>query len=696
MTQTETQTEKPVFHLPDPRHSDKMPPGTYLNRELSWLEFNNRVLAEAQNAKNPPLERLKYCAITGSNLDEFFMVRVAGLHRQIAAGVATPSPDGLTPAANLELVREYTHRTMSEAQEAVSDIVALLRQKGLMMAEFDDLSPLERQHLREHYLAEIGPVLTPLAVDPSHPFPFVSNLSLNIGVILEEDDEDEFARVKIPVGVLPRVVKLPSGQFMLLEEIIAAHLNELFRGRKVKNHFVFRVTRNTDYEFDEDEAEDLLATIEDGLKRRRFGSVVRLEVEEKLDPAVLEDLCSRLNVQPADVYPQNGILGLSDLMSLTGLNPELSFPAFQASVPDLAQDSGDIFQTLRNQDILLHHPYQSFEGVLQFLEAAARDPQVLTIKQTLYRTGGDKRLLNALLTASESGKQVLALVELKARFDEQRNITWAKTLERSGIHVVYGMANLKTHAKVTLVVRREPGGLRRYVHVGTGNYNPRTAALYTDLSLLTSDPQIGHDAGELFNHLTGYASADYPTLIVAPEAMRERFFKLLEREIEHAQHGKSGLVLAKMNSLTDPQMINMLYRASSAGVKIQLVVRGVCCLRPGVAGLSENIRVRSLVGRFLEHARICYFENDGDPEAYIGSADWMARNLNRRVEVAAPVRKAKHQRYLKDLLLQEWADTRGSWELLEDGSYQKVKGRWFSAQRHFMLKHGHIAEDVKE
>ncbi len=679
--------------LPDPRSSERLPLGSYLNRELSWLMFNTRVLAEAHNGRNPPLERLKFCAITSNNLDEFFMVRVAGMHHQIAAGVLVTSPDGLTPTQNLQLVREKTHQMMKDVQEILRDVLALLKHKHVVLTQYSDLSSLEREHLRAYYLAEIQPVLTPLAVDPSHPFPYISNLSLNLGVMLGENGEQSFARVKIPIGVLQRVVTLPTGQHMLLEEIIAAHLNELFRGHKVISHHLFRITRNTDYEFEEDEAEDLLATIEDGLRRRRFGAVVRLEVDSDCPRDLIRDLCERLNMDARDVFVVDGILGVSDLMSLVGLDATLSYAKFQPQIPDLEGNNADLFQTLREQDILLHHPYQSFEGVLDFIETAAQDPDVLAIKQTLYRTGGDARLLKALQTAAEMGKQVVALVELKARFDEQRNITWAKALERVGIHVVYGLAKLKTHAKVTLVVRREREGLRRYVHVGTGNYNPRTAALYTDLSFLTSNVQVGNEVSDLFNRLTGYSDASYPYLLVAPEAMRERFYALIEREMQHARTGRPAHIIAKMNSLTDPQMITMLYLASQAGVKIQLIIRGVCCLRPGVEGLSEHITVRSLVGRFLEHARVYYFENDGDPEIYMGSADWMTRNLNRRVEVAVSVSKSSHQRYLRDLLQLELADTRGAWELDAEGEYHKVKGRWFSAQRQMMLKHGHLVED---
>lgn len=685
-------TAPQVWRIPDPRTNEKVPTEAYLNRELSWLEFNQRVLFEAENPRNPFLERLKFCAIAGSNLDEFFMVRIASIHRQIAAGVNTLTSDGLSPQQNLNQVRVRAHQMMSEMQLTLNEILTGLRSRGLHLRQYSDLNVLERQKLTEYFRREIKPVLTPLAVDPSHPFPYISNLSLNLAVLLEGEDSTEFARVKVPVGVLPRVIFLPNpNEVMLLEEVIAAHLEELFRGRKVKEHYLFRVTRNTDYEIDEDEAEDLLATIEEGLRRRRFGAIVRLEISQDVPQHILDDLCKHLHIYPLDIYRLEGILGVSDLMMLAGHNSDLSYPDFSPHVPNLAGDH-DVFHTLRDRDILLHHPYESFEGVLQFIEAAAQDPNVLAIKQTLYRTGGNPRLMAALKAAAESGKQVVALVELKARFDEERNIHWARTLEQHGVHVVYGLAGLKTHAKVTLVVRREPEGLRRYMHIGTGNYNPKTAALYTDLSLLTTDPRIGDDASELFNHLTGYAEASYERLTVAPHAMRNQFYSYIEREMEHAQAGRKAGIIIKMNSLTDPEMIAMLYRASQAGVSIQAVVRGICCLRAGVAGLSENIKVRSLLGRFLEHTRIYLFENDGDTVVMMGSADWMSRNLNRRVEVAVPLRDAKHIRYVRDMLQTELTDTRGAWELQPDGRYTKAKGRWNSAQRTFMLRHGHLAE----
>ncbi|EYB68020.1 polyphosphate kinase [Deinococcus phoenicis] len=660
------------------------PDSPFLNRELSWLAFNGRVLAEARDERNPPLERLKYAAICGSNLDEFFMVRVAGIHRQIAAGVQTPSPDGLLPRETLGLVRERTHVMLREIEKAARRTLKDLTTAGVRLVRVSDLGKRARAALREHYLSQIQPVLTPLVVDPSHPFPYLSNLSLNLAVLLGsgEGEEPDFARVKVPVGVLPRIV--PVGDtLLLLEDVIAAHLNELFKGRTVLAAHTFRVTRNTDYEFEEEEAEDLLATIEDGLRRRRFGSAVRLEVMADTPPGIITFLQERLRLAPEDIFTLEGPLGTADLMGLPVGRPDLSFPAFAPAVPDLDGDEeGGMFDTLRHGDVLLHHPYDSFTNVLNFLEEAALDPQVLAIKQTLYRTGDDPRLLSALRTAAENGKQVVALIELKARFDEQRNISWARKLERAGAHVVYGMAGLKTHAKVTLVVRREEGGLRRYVHIGTGNYNPKTARLYTDVSLLSADPDLGADVSELFNHLTGYAEAGYTRLLVAPDTARSGFEALLDREIEYAQAGHDAWARVKVNQLTDPGMIEALYRASRGGVRVELIIRGVCCLRPGVPGLSETVRVRSLLGRYLEHARIYAFGGGGSPEVYFGSADWMSRNLDRRVEVIAPVLDDRHRDHFLQIMATEWADERGSWELGADGVYEKLGGS-FSAQQAF-------------
>ncbi|WP_425146423.1 polyphosphate kinase 1 [Deinococcus sp.] len=677
-------------------HSTSALPGsTFLNRELSWLAFNERVLAEAQDARNPLLERLKYAAICGSNLDEFFMVRVAGVHRQIAAGVAVKSPDGLLPRETLARVREQTHVMLREVERAARKAMTDLHAAGVRIVRVTDLGKKARAALHAHYLSQIQPVLTPLVVDPSHPFPYISNLSLNLAVLLRDDDSTdgrEFARVKIPVGVLPRFVQIGE-VFLLLEDVIAEHLPELFRGREVLAAYDFRVTRNTDYEFDEEEAEDLLATIEDGLRRRRFGAVVRLEVTREMPPELLSFLSERLHLNEQDVFELEGPLGTADLMGFPAAEvsrqmPELSYAPFTPHLPDLDDDEDSIFAELQRADRLLHHPYDSFAGVLAFLEAAAADPDVLAIKQTLYRTGDDKRLLGALRTAAENGKQVVALIELKARFDEQRNISWARQLERAGAHVVYGVSGLKVHGKVALVVRREGGRLRSYVHIGTGNYNAKTARLYTDLSLLSARADLGEDVARLFNHLTGYSEAEYTSLLVAPDTARSGLIGWMERLAHAVQAGEHAWIRAKINQLTDPAMIEALYAASRAGIRIDLMIRGVCCLRPGVPGMSENIRVHSLLGRYLEHARIYAFGHGkatdaDDAQIYIGSADWMSRNLDRRVEVLAPVQDARHQQALLTQLATEWADTRGSWELGEDGVYRKLTGD-LSAQQRFM------------
>jgi len=694
--------------IPGETHpTSALPDSIYLNRELSWLSFNERVLAEAQDSRNPLLERLKYAAICGSNLDEFFMVRVAGVHRQIAAGVVTKSPDGLMPRETLALVRERTHVMLREIEKAARKSLADLHAAGVRIVKVSELGKKARAALHDHYLTQIQPVLTPLIVDPSHPFPYISNLSLNLAVLLRDgqEDEPEFARVKIPVGVLPRFVVIGE-MYLLLEDVIAEHLQDLFRGREVLVAYEFRVTRNTDYEFDEDEAEDLLATIEDGLRRRRFGAVVRLEVTREMPAALLGFLAEKLKLDDLDVFQLEGPLGTADLMGfpsgdVSRQHPELSYPAFTPHVPDLDGDEDDgVFAELQRGDQMLHHPYDSFAGVLAFLEAAAADPDVLAIKQTLYRTGDDKRLLGALRTAAENGKQVVALIELKARFDEQRNISWARQLERAGAHVVYGVSGLKVHAKVALVIRREGGRLRSYVHVGTGNYNAKTARLYTDLSLLSANEALGSDVAQLFNHLTGYAEAEYNSLLVAPDTARTGLLHWLEQLGEQARAnadvpGFRAWARIKINQLTDPAMIDGIYRASQAGVQVDLMIRGVCCLRPGVPGLSENVRVHSLLGRYLEHARVYAFgfgvggETD-TAQVYIGSADWMSRNLDRRVEVLAPVSDPVHRQGVLDLVAAEWADTRGSWTLRSDGVYLKIPGDQ-SAQQTFMQARGSVA-----
>lgn len=656
----------------------------YLNRELSWLSFNERVLAEAKDERNPLLERLKYAAICGSNLDEFFMVRIAGIHRQIAAHVTTPSLDGLTPQASLYNLRNTTHIMQRSIENATSHILQGLAEQDVYFSHVAELDSEVADKVRSYYLDNLHLVLTPLIVDQSHPFPYISNLSLNIGVrILSKNCKGtEFVRLKVPVGSTPRVVNI-DGHLLLIEEIIASQLDTLFKGREIVETCIFRVTRNTDWDFDEEEADDLLVTIADGLLKRRFGQVVRLEIDSRMSKEMREFLVHHLEVAEEDIMPLRGPLGLADLMGLPVERPDLSFASYVPVLNKMLKgDNNSIFEVLRQQDIILHHPYDSFGGVLNLLEEAARDPRVAAIKQTLYRTGDDPRLLSALQTAAENGKQVVAMIELKARFDEKSNIEWAKKLEQAGAHVVYGIPGLKIHAKTLLIVRREEDRMRCYTHLGTGNYNPKTARLYTDLSLMTSSNEIGADASELFNHLTASIDAEYSQLLVAPETARSGLLALIDREIAQAKAGKEAYILGKCNQLTDPRMIHALYAASQAGVQIDFVVRGVCCLRPGVAGLSENIRIHSLLGRYLEHARIYVFGNAGQPAVYFGSADLMNRNLKRRVEVIAPVLDEDHRQTFVRILETELADQRGSWQLLPTGEYQKLVGER-SAQRIF-------------
>lgn len=658
----------------------------FLNRELSWLSFNERVLTEARDPRNPLLERLKYAAICGSNLDEFFMVRTAGIHRQIAAGVTTPSMDGLTPQSVLKLLRNITKDMQHEIEKATSDILQALETEGIRFSRVAELDDDVAAKVLEYYRSSVHMVLTPLTVDQAHPFPYISNLSLNMGVLLRgrNKKEHDFVRLKVPLGVIPRVVNI-DGHLLLLEEIMAAHLGTLFKGREIIEACMFRVTRNTDWAFEEEEAEDLLVTIEAGLLKRRFGAVVRLEIDRQMSDEMLNVLVENLKVARDDILPLQGPLGGAKLMSLPVDRPDLSFPDYTPAITDLLESEDSAFDLLRRQDILLHHPYDSFVNVLNLLEEAANDPNVLAIKHTLYRTGDDRRLLNALRTAAENGKQVVAMIELKARFDEKMNIAWAKKLERAGAHVVYGIPGFKIHAKTLLIVRREADGVRSYVHIGTGNYNPKTARLYTDLGIMTSNSQIGADTNELFNHLTAAIEPEYHHLLVAPDTARSGLEELIEREISHAKAGKEAWVFGKCNQLTDRSIIEALYRASEAGVRVDMVVRGVCCLRPEVEGLSENIRVQSLLGRYLEHSRIYAFGNLGNPDVYFGSADLMSRNLTRRVEVIAPVLDADHRAAFLSILDTEWNDQRGSWRLCADGVYRKIAGEQ-SAQQYFALQ----------
>ena len=694
----ETQVVKPTrpaaANGKTPRRNGKIP--LFFNREMSWLDFNARVLAEAQNEDNPLLERLKFLAIFSNNLDEFFMVYVPGMRQRASEETGLPLTEGEIVVRLREMQAKL--QPMIEALYACfDDVKTQLSRHGVCVMRHEELSETQREHLKSYFEKEVFPVLTPLAVDPGHPFPYISNLSLSLAVVVRDprDGQEHFARVKVPSKpVLPRLVPVPGEkwQFVLLEDLIMAHLGSLFTGMDVRAVYPFRVTRNADLEIADEAVGDLMEMIEEQLAQRRFGEVERLEVSRAMPDAMRRKLIEELETATEEeVYYIDGPLNLSEFFPLTTLNiPELRDPSFTASVPPALRGHTDMFTAIRQGDILLHHPYESFGCVTDFLRRAADDPKVLTIKHTLYRTSGDSPILGALIDAAENGKQVACLVELKARFDEENNITWAKHLEKSGVHVVYGLMGLKTHCKVTLVVRREEDGLRRYVHVGTGNYNPKTAAVYTDVGLLTCAEGFGADATELFNFLTGYSRQEsYRKFLVAPVTLRPRLLEMVHREIEKHTAENPGRITAKMNSLVDTEIIRALYAASQAGVQVDLIVRGMCCLRPGVLGLSENIRVMSVVGRFLEHSRIFNFHNGGDEEIYIGSADWMGRNLDRRVEVVAPIDNPILRQQLKEGVLQVMlADTTQAWDLQPDGQYlrrqPKPGAERFSAQQHLM------------
>jgi len=666
-------------------------PEYYINRELSLLEFQYRVLEEAQDERNPLLERVKFLAILGSNLDEFFMVRVAGLKQQIAAGVHDSSFDGLTPAAQLAAVRAKASKLIAQARVHFLTVLRpALAQTGISILDYGQLNEAQRGETRRYFEESVFPVLTPLAFDPGRPFPHISNLSLNLAILIRDaSGEEHFARVKIP-GTLPQLVALKPAEveddsgpmrysFVWLDEVIVANLKTLFPGMEVLEAHPFRVTRNADMVIQELEADDLLETIEESVRQRRFGIAVRLTLNPGMPASMLEILMSNLEVSPQDVYSFEGPLAISRLMDLYAINRhDLKDPSFLAVIPstlDSRFEQSEWFSNIRREPILLHHPFDSFKPVVDFLRGAAVDPDVLAIKMTLYRIGRNSPIVEALLKALENGKQVAVLVELKARFDEESNIHWARALEREGVHVVYGLVGLKTHCKIALVVRREGGSIRRYVHMSTGNYNPVTAQVYTDLGYFTSDDEIGADATDLFNYLTGYsAKISYRKLLVAPINLRDRLEGLIRREMDHQKQGRRGHLILKMNSLMDKSIIRLLYQASQAGVHMDLIVRGICCLRPGLEGISENIRVVSIVGRFLEHSRIFYFRNGGQEEVYLGSADLMPRNLNHRVEALFPVESPKLVQYLRDEVLATYlADNSQAREMESNGSYKRLE-----------------------
>jgi polyphosphate kinase len=663
--------------------SDALTQPLYLNRELSWLAFNARVLHEALDPRTPLLERVKFLGIFSSNLDEFYMVRIAGLRRQVAAGVVQTPPDGLTPQEQLEAIYAEVTRLTRLQRACVDDLLEQLKTFNVRLLGVADLTASEWGAVDEYFESQVFPILTPLAVDPGHPFPYISNLSLSLAVEIRDPETSalHFARVKVPKS-LPRWVPVPGRpyHFVPLEQVIGANLGALFPGMEVAAWYVFRITRYSDLDIPVEEPEDLLATIEEQVFQRRFGEVVRVEVQDDMPQhlrALLLDELREVDVPESgrlsekDIQSAGYLLDVSELSGLYALDlPTLKDAPFVSTIPlELRDTSRSMFDIIREGDLLVHHPFDSFGATVErFLEEAARDDQVLAIKLTLYRTSGDTALVAALVEAAQRGKQVAVIVELKARFDETNNISWARQLEDAGVHVAFGSANLKTHAKTALVVRRDSDGIRRYVHLGSGNYNSRTARLYTDVGLLTCSPSIGADVSDLFNSLTGYSRQQlYRKLVVAPLNMRSRFIELIEREAEHAREGRAARIIGKMNALVDAEIIDALYRASQAGVEIDLIVRGICCLRPGIQDVSDSIRVVSIVGRFLEHSRLWFFQNGGDEEFYLGSADWMPRNFDRRVEAVAPVEEpALHER-LRSLLHTYLDDNRQAWDLRADG-----------------------------
>ena len=661
------------------------PRETLVDRELSWLAFNERVLELAEDTNNPLLERARFLSIFSSNLDDFFMIRVATLKRKLETGVTKVNTAGYSPTQLMTELSKKTQELIDRQSKCFHEsIFPQLTNANIGIVKWEDLSPVEREVVDATFKSKIFPVLTPLAVDPSHPFPYISGLSLNLAVVVKnpESESELFARIKVPSN-LPRFVETAKGderRFIPLEQVITAHIGDLFPGMEILYYFTFRLTRNADLELEEEESEDLLATMEQELLRRKFGPPVRLEVDKEIEHELLQTLMDELEVKEEDIirYPEP--------LDLTGLNqiadidrPDLKFPAFRSQVAwdlrDVDPDSvEEFFDAIRRREVMLHHPYESFtSSVVRFLESAARDPKVLAIKQTLYRTSGDSPIVEALIEAAESGKQVLAVIEIRARFDEQANVRWARKLEDAGVHVVYGLVGFKTHAKLSLVVREEASGIRRYVHIGTGNYNPKTARLYEDFGILSSDPILGEDVNKLFNQLSGFApQTSFERLLVAPRTLRSGLLAKIQNEIDNKKAGQPAGIRMKLNSIMDEEFIELLYLASNAGVKIELVVRGICALRPGVPGLSENITVRSILGRFLEHSRIFYFVNGGDEEVWIGSADLMHRNLDRRVESMVRIEQTDHKRMLFRALDSYLAPATVRWEMESNGDWKRI------------------------
>ncbi len=690
---------------------DPSDPKFYLNREFSWMRFNDRVLEEALDETHPLLERLKFLAIFSNNLDEFFMIRVSGLKRQYEASAHKTPPDGLLPAEQIAMIRQELQPKLEEQYSCwKEDLLPKLKKQGVKILHYDQLKRKQRKILRNYFKKEIYPALTPLAFDPGHPFPHISNLSMNLAVVVHDPQHGQrFARLKVP-KIYPRLIAIPSEEsadelqelgldertsniFVWLEEVVKANLDLLFPGLKIDAAYPFRVTRDADPEIEEDEASDLLAAIEESVRERQFGSAIRLEIDISMPEQIRDILQTNLDVASYQIFVVDGPIGLSDVMELMSINrPDLKDKPFLPSVPPSLSTEESIFSVIRRKNILLYHPYDSFDPVVRFIREAARDPEVLAIKMTLYRIGPDSPIVAALMDARENGKQVAVLVELKARFDEKNNIVWAKALERAGVHVVYGLVGLKTHAKVSVVIRHEQDGIRRYIHLGTGNYNDVTARVYSDISYFTCDPDIGKDVSALFNGLTGYSrKEEYKKLLVAPGDMQKGIISRIKREIKiHLQTG-NGYLAFKMNSLVDHHCIKALYKASQAGVKIDIQARGICCLVPGVEGISENISVTSIVGRFLEHSRIYYFRNGGDEEILLGSADLMPRNLYRRVETLFPVEDEVIKISIRDEILNvHLRDNVKARKMLSDGSYEMVKrkdGEKLLNSQEWMIKH---------
>jgi len=691
--------------LPEPDQIDKKDDKSidrsmyFFNRELSWVAFNKRVLHEGIDPRTPLLERAKFFAIFSTNLDEFFMVRVARVKKKFSEQLDIVSDDGLDPNKQLKVIRDALVPLVKMQHDFFENTLRPeLHKHKVKLLDYKDIDKKHQRYLKTYFQEKLFPVLTPLAVDPAHPFPYISNLSLNLVVIVRdrETKEQNFARVKVP-NVLPRFVKIPETNahtFVTLEQVIAHNLEALFPGMEILNYYPFRITRDAELDIEEEEADDLISALQEELRKQKFGPVVRMEIASDVPPEIRKKLIEQLSITEADVYDIPGLIGLGDLTAIAFLPMpnDQDKPWKSVTHPRLrnATEEENIFDVIRQGDFLVHHPYQSFTTTVQrFIEEAASDAQVLAIKQTLYRTSGDSPIVHALIRAAENGKQVAVLVELKARFDEANNILWAKKLENAGVHVVYGLKNLKTHTKTALVVRQEGDRLVRYVHIGTGNYNPKTARFYSDLGIFSCCDDLGADLTDLFNYLTGYSrQREYRKLLVAPVNMREKFLQLIQREIENQKQGYPSYIIAKMNSLVDPEIISALYEASQMGVNIDLIIRGICCIRPKVKGLSDRIRVISVIGRFLEHSRIFYFSNSGKEQVYIGSADWMPRNLDARVEVITPIEDKSLVKELKQILEIVIADNRQAWDLRADGTYVQRHPKdgepEMSSQKHFM------------